>query len=362
MIAIAGPRIPQQSLIEAWVKSRALASITCTSQTGFCGRCGIPMHRFGYNRGGSQRWRCHTCNTTRSAGTEWRGNNVLSPEKVEDIKQALLTPGLSLRQIERLTHHNKATISSYRDLLGIQRPPCPCGQPAGHKGWCSWQFQRHPIRQATLAKTWVTTIPAWMRPAIWVLGSDSMHRSEVRTIHCQWKACPFPVVDGTTRCRQHANFYEFPMTMHDTALNLEEVWSPKNPDQNMPLVIGRRPASTDNLERSLTFRHNGYFDDRHRNAGDSGANIQASPSMRHMGHGKGRGSSKTTRGKQRIIARAAHNSSHRQSHDPTKRWSREALELEANRILGEEPIELDFVPESERQDGAIYREYDPLYD
>jgi transposase-like protein len=355
---IVGPKVVQQSIIEAWCKARVLATLPRTSHVGRCDTCNIPMHRFGYTRNGTQRWRCGSCLVTGTGayGTNGfiRASRMISPQQVEAIKSALLTPGMTLRQIEAITHHNKATIATYAKLLGLKRPPCPCGQPAGHKGWCSWQFQRHPLRQAALAKTWRVTVPSWMRPAIWVLGSDSMHSRDVHTAHCHWKGCPFPAVENTTRCRQHGNFYEYPMTMHDTAINYEEVWSPKQPERKTPLFIGHRPASTDRLEQSLRYMNRGYLDERHRNAGDAILNSQSSPSMRHMGHGKGRGSSKTSAGRRRTIARSAHNSNHRQSHDPIKRWSREALELEANRILGEEPLELDFVPLEEREDGEIY--------
>lgn len=334
-----------------WVQARSLLSPPMAGIV-LCKTCGQLCVKKGKTALGTQRWWCQACNVSR---VRFLTPNRLHIDKILRISNALLVPGSTIRGVERDTRFNKNTITRYASRLTL--PPCPCGLPALHRMWCSWRFERSPARQAMLSKTWLPKIPSWLRPALWVTGSESMHSRDVHTVHCQWKACPFPAMEGTTRCRQHANFYEFPMTMHDTALDLGEVWSPKNPHEDKPLVIGHRPVSTERLEASVKFMRQGYMDDRHRNAGDIGG-VQSSPMMRHMGHGKGRGSSKTSAGRKRSQSRQ-HNT-HRQSHDPLKRWSREALELEANRILGEEPLELDFIPEEDRLSlDDIYETADP---
>ncbi len=239
-LTIIGPPVIQQSIIDAWAKARVLAMIPSTVHEGTCAVCHIPMTRYGYTTAGVQRWKCRNCLVT-STGQR-RAPNILKPAKIEAIKVALLTPGLTLRKIEVLTHSNKATIATYARLLGIQRPPCPCGQSAGHKGWCAWQFERSPIRRAALAKTWRPRIPSWQRPGIWMLGGDSMHSSDVHIVHCQWKACPFPAEEGTTRCRYHANFYEYPMTMHDTSIDPLDYFRPSEPHAPYSLINDVRPV------------------------------------------------------------------------------------------------------------------------
>jgi hypothetical protein len=70
--------------------------------------------------------------------------NFLPAETVAEII-AGVQAGLSLRAISRMTGTSKNTVSKY---IPRQRPPCPCGAPAGHNGWCKARYAESPARKA----------------------------------------------------------------------------------------------------------------------------------------------------------------------------------------------------------------------
>ncbi len=83
-------------------------------------------------------------------------SNFLSDEKMQAVLEAIWEGG-SLRGIARELGISKDTVSSYRKLWlshDFKIDPCPCGQEAVHRGWCSVRFARSPRRQAVLAAMW----------------------------------------------------------------------------------------------------------------------------------------------------------------------------------------------------------------
>ena len=63
----------------------------------------------------------------------------------------LLADGFGVREIASIVGASKITVNRYRKIIvcnGAVRLICPCGAAAGHRGWCSWRYQRSPARQA----------------------------------------------------------------------------------------------------------------------------------------------------------------------------------------------------------------------
>jgi hypothetical protein len=172
------------------------------------------------------------------------------------------------------------------------------------------------------------------RPAHFFLGFMRNYGEQFqRVAHCKIKACPMPLFRGVGEyCFQHNHFFDYKMSMTDSALDAREMYNPAEP--HAPYTLAREfLISTDNLEKSLRFRdQHGNLVAAHRNAGTS--NYSRSPTRLHMRLGNGsHTSSKTSRGRRR---RASRDHGHRDL-GKKKRWSREtieALELEADHILG----------------------------
>jgi hypothetical protein len=75
--------------------------------------------------------------------------NVLPKDKRTEIELLLLS-GKSLREVERESGAAKRTIQLIRQRIAHLIPPCPCGQFAGHRGWCSFRYQQSLLRQFVL--------------------------------------------------------------------------------------------------------------------------------------------------------------------------------------------------------------------
>jgi len=75
----------------------------------FCPTCGLPARRFGFNRNGSQRYRCADCGTFTDEETRPPDGRVLSPDKAVYCLRMLLE-GVSVRSTERLTSVHRDTI------------------------------------------------------------------------------------------------------------------------------------------------------------------------------------------------------------------------------------------------------------
>jgi hypothetical protein len=86
----------------------------------------------------------------------------LAPERAAEVRERLLA-GASVRQIVRATNVAKGTIQRMRATLADQIPPCVCGAPGGHKGWCTQRYNHSPARQATVAalNQWPKSMSRW---------------------------------------------------------------------------------------------------------------------------------------------------------------------------------------------------------
>ena len=62
----------------------------------------------------------------------------------------LIIFGKGNREIRRITGAHTTTIAKVRLVLRIKKlhiRNCPCGQPATHRGWCFYRFQKSTKRQ-----------------------------------------------------------------------------------------------------------------------------------------------------------------------------------------------------------------------
>ena len=75
----------------------------------FCPTCRNPARRFGFNRNGSQRYRCAQCGTFTDADTRPADNRRLPLSRAVDVLRQLLE-GNSLRSTHRLTNIARNTI------------------------------------------------------------------------------------------------------------------------------------------------------------------------------------------------------------------------------------------------------------
>ena len=75
----------------------------------FCPTCGLPARRFGFNRNGSQRYRCAECGTFTDGETRPADRRELSPERAVYCLR-MLVEGVSVRSAERLTGVHRDTI------------------------------------------------------------------------------------------------------------------------------------------------------------------------------------------------------------------------------------------------------------
>ena len=87
-------------------------------------------------------------------------SNFLKPEKVKQVVDHV-EKGESIRKTSRETGVAKNTVKSIQRIvvaekinLGEPILLCKCGQPAGHKGWCSHRLAESPKRQKFLMKQW----------------------------------------------------------------------------------------------------------------------------------------------------------------------------------------------------------------
>src|SRR2546427_789243 len=72
--------------------------------------------------------------------------NILKGDKLARLIAAL-SQGESYRAAARAAGGGPHTVMRYAHLVPGQRW-CPCGQAAGHRGWCAYRFQQSAARQA----------------------------------------------------------------------------------------------------------------------------------------------------------------------------------------------------------------------
>lgn len=70
----------------------------------------------------------------------------------------MIEAGKTIREVVRATGVSKNTIGKIRRVVLFQMEAegkpilCPCGQPTGHRAWCSYRFKNSPRRQRVMAK------------------------------------------------------------------------------------------------------------------------------------------------------------------------------------------------------------------
>lgn len=123
------------------------------SQLGyFQGNC---LHPYtlskGYTKARKKRRRCVFCGKVLTAGI--RAKPI---EKAKTIFR-LYTQGVSVRNAAKETAMStKTVVKIFGQLkrLGFDQLPCPCGQAAGHRGWCAHRVSKSPRRQDFLKTAW----------------------------------------------------------------------------------------------------------------------------------------------------------------------------------------------------------------
>lgn len=94
---------------------------------------------------------CH-CGSPLGHRGRHQGQGGHPPHKIEQRKQAeaLLMAGDSVREVHRKTGLAGNTITNVRNGIKDALPPCGCGKPAGHNGWCQSRYEKSPERQAVM--------------------------------------------------------------------------------------------------------------------------------------------------------------------------------------------------------------------
>lgn len=86
--------------------------------------------------------------------------HYLPTQKVADIMERIRA-GQSVRTIAAAVGVAKNTVQRYRDaavffevtgLEGWKIDACPCGEKAGHRGWCWYRYSRSVPRQQFMKK------------------------------------------------------------------------------------------------------------------------------------------------------------------------------------------------------------------
>lgn len=112
--------------------------------------CRARAKKFGRASNGAQRYQCLGCRRTFVGGNP-NGTSIadrLSRSKREELF-ALFRLGYSIREIQRRTGRHHVTLRKYRDMMTEVK--CGCGRGTGHRGWCDFRVDHHPIRQAYYA-------------------------------------------------------------------------------------------------------------------------------------------------------------------------------------------------------------------
>lgn len=195
-------------------------------------------------------------------------------------------------------------------------------------------------RQQTKTTHPILCLNPWKRPAIWMLGAESLHRRMVRKSVCGAKGCVMPPVAGAEFCLHHDKFFAYPISMTDSAVDYRSFWKPWNPHAGYELVNSERPRSIWNLEKSLTFVKQSVVDSRHKSTTEKPVKPTVTDYSRSSGRmgmrssGGSHTSSKTTAGRRRAASRQGPGGRHTTKEKCWDRETIEALEKEADKILG----------------------------
>jgi len=87
-------------------------------------------------------------------------SNYLKPEKVKQVVEHI-EKGNGIRKTSKETGVAKNTVTKIQRVVIAEKittdeviPICKCGQPVGHKGWCSYRLAESPKRQEFLMEKW----------------------------------------------------------------------------------------------------------------------------------------------------------------------------------------------------------------
>ncbi len=83
-------------------------------------------------------------------------SNYLSPYRAAQLQEKIVA-GVSMRNLAVLFQVSINTVARYKRLVlndGAEIAACKCGEPAGHKGWCSYTLEKSKARQNFL-QGWV---------------------------------------------------------------------------------------------------------------------------------------------------------------------------------------------------------------
>lgn len=103
------------------------------------------------------------------------------PQRIrQSIVDMLLVPGTTIRMAEHITGIDQNTVMKIARTLAL--PPCPCGKPSGHKGWCTFRLKFSKKRMEFLCNRWGKFIST-TKPEVADLGRNpNQTRMETR----QW--------------------------------------------------------------------------------------------------------------------------------------------------------------------------------
>lgn len=117
-----------------------------------CLQCRGPLVRCGLLPDGGQRLLCKPCGVRIQASYS---HSRIYKNKVGKYRLAayLLGMGRSIREVESLVGISKKTVNDIRkSIMRNADVLCGCGQEIGHKGWCSFRYDRSPARQAFMSR------------------------------------------------------------------------------------------------------------------------------------------------------------------------------------------------------------------
>jgi len=186
-----------------------------------CPDCHSPnIKKFGFGSGGRQRFKCKECGRTVIPEASSRIKGSLPPAQQEEIKRLLSEPGATIRSVATLSGHANDTVAGYAKTIIL--PDCPCGEKAGHLGWCSWRYARSEKRQAYHASRTTAKPARFYEPSTFYLGFMRARDADERFTRpqkCNWLGCVFPAHSDLDECWHHLHYFDYGESMMDTSIS-----------------------------------------------------------------------------------------------------------------------------------------------
>jgi len=132
-------------------KARAPQRLAASIGGGGCAH--RDWQRYGRCRNGDQRLRCSGCGKTRLARPRVRKFGMYLSELKQGFLAAAFADGWGSGKAAELAGVAAMTARKFRRLCGVAAI-CPCGDKAGHRGWCRCRLQHSPRRQEFLRQRW----------------------------------------------------------------------------------------------------------------------------------------------------------------------------------------------------------------